>query len=89
MQQGVFLTQRFDSARALRSVPVRKLFVHCDGDEVVPSRLGQALFRSAAGPKQILLIASGNHNRCPDAERTRWAAAVQEVLSGDLPKRAD
>lgn len=58
---GLFIPQDYDSAARLASARCPVLFVHSPDDEVVPYRLGRALYEGYAGPKTWLEI-RGPHN---------------------------
>ena len=58
---GLFIPQDYDTAARLASVRCPVLFVHSPDDEVVPYRLGRALYEGHGGPKSWLAI-SGPHN---------------------------
>lgn len=55
------LVSRYDSKQKIASIKIPKLIIHSRNDEIVPFRLGQRLFESAASPKEFLEIA-GDHN---------------------------
>ena len=52
---------KFDSLTKVRTITAPKLFIHSEGDEIIPFRFGQALFNAAAEPKEFLPI-RGSHN---------------------------
>jgi fermentation-respiration switch protein FrsA (DUF1100 family) len=53
---------RFDSASKIRGIRCPKLFIHGTRDEIVPLRLGKALFEAAADPKQLYEVPGAGHN---------------------------
>lgn len=58
---GLFLPQDFDTPGNIEKLRIPLLVVHSPDDEVVPYRLGKALYDEYAGPKRLLVL-SGTHN---------------------------
>jgi len=61
------LRDRYDAASAIGAVRCPILFVHGGADEIVPIRLGRALYECAAGPKRFLEVPGALHNTPPGA----------------------
>jgi fermentation-respiration switch protein FrsA (DUF1100 family) len=55
------LASRFDAKQKIALVRIPKLIMQSENDEIVPARLGKALFEAAAEPKEFLAI-RGGHN---------------------------
>lgn len=55
------VSSKFDSQTKIASITIPKLIIQSDTDEIVPARLGAALFEAAAPPKEFLGI-RGSHN---------------------------
>lgn len=58
---GFLVRMRYDSLARLPAVKSPKLILHGPGDEIVPYRMGQALFRAAGEPKRFADL-RGGHN---------------------------
>ncbi len=58
---GVLVWRQFDTERALSSIHVPVLIVHCTRDPVVPPELGEQVFRAARSPKSILRVNGACH----------------------------
>jgi fermentation-respiration switch protein FrsA (DUF1100 family) len=59
---GPVLTWGFDSQSKIAKVNAPVLIVQGDRDEVIPPRLGQALFTAAREPKSFWVVAGAGHN---------------------------
>lgn len=57
---GLFCTQRYDNLAKLPKVGRPVLVMHSPDDEVIPFRMGQALFTAAAEPKSWLELKGGH-----------------------------
>ena len=56
------LKGRFDTRGELRAVGAPTLVVHGTGDEIVPVRMGETLFREASNPSGWLPVEGAGHN---------------------------
>lgn len=74
------LSSRFDSKRKIASITIPKLMIQSDTDEIVPGRLGAALFESAAPPKEFLEI-HGSHNEGFFESEKLIEAKIRDFLS--------
>ncbi len=52
----------FDSAAKIGRVHAPILFIQGDRDEIIPLRLGQALYAAAPQPKAFRVVRGGGHN---------------------------
>jgi fermentation-respiration switch protein FrsA (DUF1100 family) len=52
----------FDSRAKIGRIHAPVFFIHGDRDEVIPLRLGQALFAAAREPKSFWLVPGAGHN---------------------------
>jgi len=59
---GPMLVSGYNSLPKIRWVREPKLFIQGDRDEIVPLRLGQALFAAAQAPKSFWIIPGAGHN---------------------------
>jgi fermentation-respiration switch protein FrsA (DUF1100 family) len=63
---GPLLVRGYDSVPKIRWLLMPKLFVQGDRDEVIPLRLGQALYTAAQAPKSFWNVAGAGHNNILD-----------------------
>lgn len=59
---GPLLIWSFNSQRKITSIHAPILFIHGDRDEIIPLRLGQALFATAPEPKSLWIVPGAHHN---------------------------
>jgi alpha-beta hydrolase superfamily lysophospholipase len=59
---GPLITQRFESARRVGQVGSPLLVVHGSEDQLIPLRLGEALYAQAQAPKRFLRVDGGTHH---------------------------
>jgi fermentation-respiration switch protein FrsA (DUF1100 family) len=52
----------FDNQKKIAGLDVPKLFIHSEGDEIVPFSMGQKLFETAMAPKYFLPLRGAGHN---------------------------
>ncbi len=74
---GPALIWSFDSLRKIGRIQAPKLFIHGDGDEIVPLRLGQALFAAAPAPKSFWLVKGAGHNDILEVARAGYRERLQ------------
>lgn len=72
-----FLRASFDSESIVKNLSIPKLILHGTEDEIIPYRLGKALFNSAAEPKTFYDIKGSGHN---DTYVTGGEAYFQALL---------
>ena len=57
------LTQRFDSLQKVRRLKVPILFIHANGDPLIPVEMGKRLFKAVHSPcKELVLIDTDVHH---------------------------
>ena len=56
---------RFDSRAEILRVKCPKLIIHGNRDEIVPFRMGKALYEIAPGPKEFYEVPGAGHNDLP------------------------
>lgn len=79
---GLFLRDRYDAAAALRRFSGPLAVVTAGADEVVPARLGRALWEGYGGPKRIFEQAGRTHNTLDlDPGAPWWNEAVRFLVS--------
>ena len=77
---GLFLRDRYESALHLRSYGGPAAFLVAGRDEVVPARLGRALFDGYGGPKRIWMQEDRSHNTVDSAAGRAWWSEVADFL---------
>ena len=73
------LGTKLDSLAKVRTITAPKLFIHSRADEVVPFRLGERLYQSAAKPKEFLEL-TGGHNDTPADAQEKMARGIIAFL---------
>lgn len=58
----VFVPDAYPSLRRIRRLRCPLLVMHGDADELLPVRMGRALFAAAPEPKQLIIYPGGAHN---------------------------
>jgi pimeloyl-ACP methyl ester carboxylesterase len=59
---GPLVIWSFDSRKKIGRIHAPILIIHGDRDEIIPTRLGQALFEAAPEPKSIWIVPGAHHN---------------------------
>lgn len=59
---GPLLVRSYNSVPKIRWILVPKLFIQGDRDEIIPPRLGQALYAAAQAPKSFWVVEGAGHN---------------------------
>ena len=59
---GPLVMWSFDSRKKIGRIHAPVLIIHGDRDEIIPTRLGQALFAAAPEPKSIWIVPGAHHN---------------------------
>jgi uncharacterized protein len=58
---GLLMKDQFNSAPHIGDIHVPILVIHGTADEIIPLRLGEALFARANAPKEFVAVAGGTH----------------------------
>jgi len=53
---------RWDNAARIADIPVPKLFIVAENDEVAPAAQGRRLFEAARGARELLVVPGAHHN---------------------------
>ena len=77
------LNQRFDSLAKIDSISIPTLFIHGTEDKTVPVSMSEALYATAAAPKQLWLVAEADHNDIAEVANAHYIAKLQEWLTGN------
>jgi fermentation-respiration switch protein FrsA (DUF1100 family) len=75
---GPALIWSFDSQKKIGRIHAPMLIIHGDRDEIIPTRLGQALFAAATEPKSLWIVPGAHHN---DIVETAGATYPQHLRS--------
>ncbi len=80
---GPLLVWGFDVRSRLARIRAPLLVIHGDRDEVIPFRLGRAVFDAASQPKQFWTVPGAGHNDIPETAGpgyvTRLRAFLEEI----------
>jgi pimeloyl-ACP methyl ester carboxylesterase len=68
----------YPSLRRVRDLRAPLLVLHGDGDAVVPSLHGEALYAAAPDPKRLRIFDGAGHNDLVARRGKEWAAAIAE-----------
>lgn len=83
---GPLLVWGFDLRSRLASLRAPVLVIHGEADEVIPFRLGRAVFDAAREPREFWAIPGAGHNDIPEAAGAaypaRLRAFLQQVVEG-------
>ncbi len=81
---GWLITQRFDSLSRIDRVGVPVLVVHGNQDTLIPSVLGNELYKRAAEPKRFELVEGGAHHSTNVLGQAQYRRALRDLfgLSG-------
>ncbi|HEY9738438.1 MAG TPA: alpha/beta fold hydrolase, partial [Trichocoleus sp.] len=74
------LTEQFDSLAKIQSLQMPVLFLHGTEDSVVPAVMSQQLYAAAPEPKQLFLIAGGDHVRIYQPGDQSYLKAIQKFI---------
>lgn len=78
---GPLLIWSYDSKSRIGLVSAPVLFIHGDRDEIIPLRLGQALFAVARNPKQFWVIPGAGHNDIVESAGLGYRQRLQSFYS--------
>ena len=78
---AVILGIHFDSAAKIKDVACPKLFIHGNKDEIVPFRIGRALYEQAPPPKSFYEVDGAGHNDLIWVGGSKYIKRIQEFLS--------
>jgi fermentation-respiration switch protein FrsA (DUF1100 family) len=75
-----FMRTRYDNLAKVPSIRCPKLFIHGRQDEMIPFRMGEALFAAAAEPKENAWFDRGDHNWLIDANGKAYFDVLRRFL---------
>lgn len=79
-------TMRWASDEKIIGLGMPKLFLHGANDTTVPLRLGQQLFEIAPQPKELVVVAHGDHNNLYLSDSNRYFGAINSLLNQTAEK---
>src|SRR5260370_37403833 len=74
---GPMLLRGFNSVAKTRGILAPKLFMHGDHDDIIPLRLGQALFAAAPDPKSFWIVEGAGHNDILETAGPRYRERLE------------
>jgi fermentation-respiration switch protein FrsA (DUF1100 family) len=77
---GPLLVWGFDLRARLARVAAPLLVIHGEQDEVIPFRLGRAVFEAAPQPKEFWAIPGAGHNDIPETAGPAYPARLRSFL---------
>jgi len=77
---GPLLVWGFDLKARLARVAAPLLVIHGEQDEVIPFRLGRAVFEAAPQPKEFWAIPGAGHNDVPETAGPDYPARLRSFL---------
>jgi fermentation-respiration switch protein FrsA (DUF1100 family) len=80
---GPLLVRSYNSVPKIRWILAPKLFLQGDRDEIIPPRLGQALFAAAQAPKEFWVVEGAGHNNILETAGPRYRQRL-ETFYGEL-----
>mgnify|MGYP005836959451 FL=1 len=81
---GPLLVWGFDLESRIGGVHAPVLVIHGEQDEIIPFRLGRAVFEAAPGPKQFWAIPGAGHNDIPETAGPDYPARLRAFLHSCL-----
>jgi len=79
---GPMLMWSFDSREKICRIHAPILFIHGNRDEIIPVRLGQALFTAAPEPKSIWIVPGAGHNNIVETAGEGYRQRLQSFYEG-------
>jgi len=79
---GPMLTWSFDSREKIGRIHAPMLFIHGNRDEIIPLRLGQALFAAAPEPKSFWIVPGAGHNNIVETAGESYRERLQSFYEG-------
>lgn len=77
---GPALIWGYDLESRIRRVRAPVLVIHGDRDEVIPFRLGRAVFEAANEPKEFWAVPGAGHNDIPEAAGPAYVGQLKHFL---------
>ncbi|MBL7198047.1 MAG: alpha/beta hydrolase [Candidatus Omnitrophica bacterium] len=74
------ITIKYDALTKIKNIPIPKLIIHSQDDEIIPFRLGKKLFDAAVQPKEFYQM-RGGHNEAIFMAREEYGVKINNFLS--------
>jgi fermentation-respiration switch protein FrsA (DUF1100 family) len=71
---------KWASDEKIGAIKIPKLFIHGERDSIIPLRLGQKLFASAAPPKEFIVLPRADHNDTFVAGGEKYYQAIRKFV---------
>lgn len=78
---GPLVAHGYNSVPKIRWILAPKLFIQGDRDEIVPPRLGQALYGAAQAPKRMWVVEGAGHNDILEKAGGRYRQRLEEFYA--------
>jgi len=83
------ITVKYNALTKIKNIPIPKLIIHSQDDEIVPFKLGKKLFEAALAPKEFYHM-RGGHNEAIFMAREEYSVQINNFLSKYLnPTRSN
>ena len=82
------ITIKYDAATKIKNIPIPKLIIHSQDDEIVPFKLGKKLFEAAPQPKEFYQM-RGGHNEAVFMAMEEYSVKINNFLSRYLSIKGD
>jgi fermentation-respiration switch protein FrsA (DUF1100 family) len=79
---GPMLVWSFDSREKIGRIHAPMLVIHGNRDEIIPLRLGQALFAAAPEPKSFWIVPGAGHNDIVEAAGESYRQRLRSFYEG-------
>ena len=79
---GPMLVWSFDSRAKIGRIHAPMLFIQGNRDEIIPLRLGQALFAAAPEPKSFWIVPGAGHNDIVEAAGESYRQQLRSFYAG-------
>ena len=74
------ITIKYDALTKIKDIPIPKLIIHSQDDEIIPFRLGERLFEAATQPKEFYQM-QGGHNEAIFMAQEEYSVKINDFLS--------
>ncbi len=72
----------FNSRAKIGHIHAPMLFIHGNRDEIIPLRLGQALFAAASEPKSFWIVPGAGHNNIVETAGESYRQRLRSFYEG-------
>lgn len=73
----------FDNLEGIKKLKSPLLVIHGKADEICPFEMGERLFESASGVKEMFVVPSAGHNDISDVAGPEYFARIHRFVAGD------